>query len=116
MQRFLPRGSDEVVPPPKKFYQLKDYDRNPFYMAALHAQRPGYRKLHDPYQQYLYRRSYHWVPKYKNHHFDAGVGPVILTTIVLLPIFWITLAYWEIGWKRFITDPLSFGGTTPKEI
>lgn len=53
--------ADEV---PKKYYIVKDYDRNPFYNAYNYVNRPGSKKQYDPFLKASERVDHAWRPRH----------------------------------------------------
>jgi hypothetical protein len=114
--RGRPAASDEIVEPPTEFYVVKDYDRNPYYMALVNATKPGYKKAYDPFKKYSERRESAWEPRYKHHQIDMSLGWLQLFTFIFLPIFFIVSTAWEGRYVRFRTDPLSLSFSKPNEF
>ena len=109
-------ASEEIVEPPHDYYIVKDYDRNPYYMAAIHATRPGYKKDYDPFKKYSERRDAAWEPSYKNQQLDVSLGWLQLFFFIFLPIEFFIAMMWECRGLRYYKDPLSFNFGRPSEF
>lgn len=109
-------GSEEIVEAPHDYYIVKDYDRNPYYMALIHATRPGYKKDYDPFKKYSERREANWEPRYKHQQVDMSLGWLQVVFFILLPIEYYVVLLWESKYNRLYKDPLSFNLGKPSEF
>ena len=114
--RARPAASEEIEEPPHGYYIVKDYDKNPYYMALIHATKPGYKKNYDPYKKATERRDAAWEPRYKHQQVDMGVGWLQLVFFIVLPIEFLVVLLWEGRTIRWRKDPLSFNLGKPSEF
>ena len=115
-KRGRPGASEEIVEAPHDYYLIKDYDRNPYYMAQVYAQKPGAKKDYDPFKKYNDRREANWEPRYKNQQIDMSLGWLQLAFFILLPIEFFFALHFEGKYKRYFRDPLSFNFGRPNEF
>lgn len=94
--RSRPAASDEIPDePPHDFITVKDYDRNPYYMSRIYANRPGYKKIYDPFRKYNERQEQLWEPKYYGQEIDMGVSWLSLFVLLFLPFEFLVDFYME---------------------
>jgi len=114
--RRRPAPSEEIVDPPTDFYVVKDYEKNPFYMSMIHGQKPGYKKVYDPFKKHQERREQVWEPTYKGQLLDMGMGMLQIAFFIFLPLEFIIGVYWESRYKKMRSDPLGYNLAKPSEF
>jgi len=114
--RARPAASEDIVEPPKGFYVVKDYNRNPFYMSIVMAARPGYKKVYDPFKKYTERRQNNWEPRYKNQQIDIGLGWTQIFLYVFIVVQFFVVFHFEAKVWRLYHNPLAHNSGRPTEF
>lgn len=114
--RARPAASEEIVEPPKGFYIVKDYNRNPFYMSIVMAAKPGYKKVYDPFKKYTERRLNNWEPRYKHHQMDIGLGWSQLAFFIFILVQFFACFHFEAKVFRLYHNPLAYNCGKPTEF
>lgn len=111
-------SADEMEPDevPHDFYVVKDYDKNPFYMSLVHVNKPGYKKLYDPFKKHAERQEHAWRPRYYGQLRDQGLGILQMCILFFLPFEFVVLYYWETRYSKHRMDPLGYNMSKPGEF
>lgn len=114
--RGRPAASEEIVDPPKDYYIVKDYNRNPFYMSMMFATKPGFKKKYDPFKKHAERRTAVWEAKYKNQQIDASLGWTQIFLYGFIVVEFLLLFQIECKLFWFYRNPLGYNFAKPSEF